>query len=315
MGFPFAKLQGAGNDFVVVEGSGREWSALAPALCDRRRGAGGDGVLVALPSERADVRMQMFNPDGTEDECGNGLRCLALYAVRRGLVSGPEFRVETLSGVKAVRVHSPTPADGGGGRGPAAGRERAVETAATKAGSLPAETAGFRAGAGSGDEVQVTADMGRARLEPASVPVLWTGETALDLALPVDGETLRASALSTGTAHTVIWGIPDEARFQRLSPLIEHHPLFPERTSVMWAEAEGPDRARVRIWERGAGETLACGTGACAVAVAGLLSGRTGREVRVECRGGVLRVEVSEGLELRLTGPAAWVYEGEWRGS
>jgi diaminopimelate epimerase len=266
---PFWKMHGAGNDFVVVEGKSHDWSALAPVLCNRRSGVGADGVLVALPTDGADVRMRMFNPDGTEDECGNGLRCLALYAVRRGLVARAEFAIRSLSGVKAARVESE---------------------------DLP--------------EASVTIDMGRARLEPAAVPVLVPGPDALDLSIDVDGETLHASALSTGTAHTVIFEMPDEARFQRLSPRLEHHPLFPERTSVLWTVVEAPDRARVRIWERAAGETLACGTGACAVAAAAHLTGRTGPRVAVTSRGGTLVVQVGLDLTLRMTGPAAIVYEG-----
>lgn len=263
-------MQGAGNDFVVVSGEEEDWSALAPALCDRRSGAGADGVLAALPSAAADVRMRMYNPDGTEDECGNGVRCLALYALRKGLVSSREFRMETLSGVKRI----------------------ALEETPTGA--------------------RVTAGLGAPRLEPRQVPVLVEGCDALGIRLPVDGEVLQAHALSTGTAHTVIFEIPDEERFQRLSPLIEHHPLFPERTSIMWTEITGPDQARVRIWERGAGETLACGTGAAAVAVAARLLGKTGPRVAVASRGGTLEIEIDEGLSLTQTGPAAVVYEGRW---
>lgn len=266
----FSKMQGAGNDFIVVEGEAEDWAALAPRLCARHFGIGSDGLLVALPSDRADVRMRMYNPDGTEDECGNGLRCLALYAARRGLAPGNRFQVETLSGVKRVEVRS------------------------------------------TGGEAQVTAQMGQAELRPERAPVLLAGPDALGYGLEVAGERLEAFTLSTGTTHTVLFEMPDEERFQRLSPLLEHHPLFPERTTVLWTEITGPDEARVRIWERGAGETLACGTGACAVAAAAVLTGRTGREVAVTSRGGTLRVRVAEDLSLTLTGPAAFVFEGVW---
>ena len=269
MQLPFTKMQGAGNDFVVVSGERSDWSELAVRLCCRRRGVGADGLLVALPSARAVVRMRMFNPDGTEDECGNGLRCLALYAFERRTVSGPEFSVETLSGVKTAQV-----------RPEGAGRAR------------------------------VTVDLGRASLEPASVPILFSGENALDVPLEGGGEILRVHALSTGTAHTVLFEMPDEERFGRLSPLLEHHPAFPERTSGMWTEVESPERVRIRIWERGAGETLACGTGAAAVAVAAHLSGRTGRRVEVHSGGGTLLIEVSPDLAIRKTGPAVLVFEG-----
>lgn len=270
MPLPFTKMQGAGNDFVVVRGDDHDWSALAPTLCSRRTGVGADGVLAALPSDRADVRLRMFNPDGTEDECGNGLRCLALYARRRGLVAGDSFRVETLSGIKAVRVQD----------GPA--------------------------------EALVTAGMGRAVLLPERVPVRVEGERALGFPLVVAGRMLELHALSTGTTHTVIFHMPDDEEFREVSPRLETHPLFPERTTVMWAALEGAGLAHVRIWERGAGETLACGTGACAVAVAAYLSGRAGPRLRVRSRGGTLEVEVGAELELRMTGPAAEVYEGTW---
>jgi diaminopimelate epimerase len=270
MRIPFSKMQGAGNDFVVVTGDERDWAALATEVCDRRAGAGADGVLVALPSAGADVRMRMYNPDGTEDECGNGLRCLALYACSRGLVKARRFTVETLSGVKEVAV------------------------------------------SGGEAEALVAAEMGWASLDPADVPAHLPPWSAEGAALDVGGEMLRVHALSTGTAHAVIFGIPDEVRFQRLSPLIEHHPAFPERTSVMWTELLDEAHARVRIWERAAGETLACGTGACAVAAAAHVTGRAGRRLEVASRGGVLTVDVGPGLALRMTGPAAFVYEGVW---
>ncbi len=264
-------MHGAGNDFVVVTGDSHDWTALAPRLCDRHFGVGSDGILVAMPSAVADVRMRMFNPDGTEDECGNGLRCLALYARRRGLVISDTFAVETISGVKRVTV--------------------------TDEGTL----AGV-----------VTAEMGRARLDAEHVPAVGLGAQALGVPLSVGGEELVVWSFSTGTAHTVVFGIPNEERFRRLSPLLEHHPAFPERTSIMWTEVASPSSARVRIWERGAGETLACGTGACAVGVASHLAGRTGSRIEVASRGGTLTVEVSPQLDLQMTGPAAFVFEGSW---
>jgi diaminopimelate epimerase len=272
MSFPFAKMQGAGNDFVVVRGEEHNWSALAPALCNRRSGVGADGILVALPSERADVRMRMYNPDGTEDECGNGMRCLALFAATEGMVRGSRFRVETLSGIKEVELSG------------------APDGATT-----------------------VTVEMGRPDLAPSAVPVEVDGPTALGIPLEIDGETLELHVLSTGTAHTVIFEDVDDERFRRLSPQLETHQLFPERTSIMWSYPIGRDRFRIRIWERGAGETLACGTGACAVAVAAHLSGRAGSRVEVVSRGGTLIIEIADDLALRKTGPAAYVYRATWR--
>lgn len=277
MSFAFAKMQGAGNDFVVVRGEDHDWSALAPQICARHFGVGSDGILVALPSDVADVRMRMYNPDGTEDECGNGLRCLALYALAEGLVRGHAFQVETLSGVKKVSVLA----------------------------------TGIREnGAPHWKHASVTADMGAPQLAPAAIPALVDADSALGIQIEVGGETIEAHALSTGTAHTVIFEAVTEERFARLSPLLEHHTLFPERTSIMWSEPLGADRFRIRIWERGAGETLACGTGACAVATAAFLTGRADRRVEIESRGGLLNVEIGEDLSLRMTGPASFVCRG-----
>jgi hypothetical protein len=165
------------------------------------------------------------------------------------------------------------------------------------------------------DGVRVTADLRRARLEPHAIPALIGGSTALGVDIDVGGERVQVHSLSIGTAHTVIFGIPDNETFLRLSPLLEHHALFPERTSVMWTDIVGPDHVRVRIWERGVGETFACGTGAGAVAVATHLLGRAGRRVQVTSRGGTLAIDIGEGLFLRQTGPAAVVYTAEWRGA
>jgi diaminopimelate epimerase len=266
-------MHGAGNDFIVVRGEEQDWSALAPRICDRHFGIGSDGILVALPSERADVRMRMYNPDGTEDDCGNGIRCLALFAVTEGLVSGTEFQIETLSGIKQIRFE---PVSAG--------------------------------------EARVSVGMGRPSLAPASIPARWEGEHALGFPLEVEGELLDAHSVYTGTAHTVLFDQVEEDRFQRLSPLLELHPVFPERTSVLWTHPLAPDRFGVRIWERGVGETYACGTGACAVAVTAHLTGRSRRRVEVVSKGGTLTVEIADDLSLRMTGPAALVYQGTYCG-
>lgn len=273
MSFPFAKMQGAGNDFIVVRGEEQDWSALAPRICDRHFGIGSDGILVALPSEQAHVRMRMYNPDGTEDDCGNGIRCLALFAVAEGMVSGSEFQIETLSGIKEIHLEPVSPR-----------------------------------------EALVSVGMGKPSLAPASIPARWEGEHALGFPLQVDEELLDAYSVYTGTAHTVLFDRVEEARFQRLSPLLEVHPVFPERTSILWTHRLAADRFGVRIWERGVGETYACGTGACAVALTAHLTGRSGRRVEVVSRGGTLTVEIADDLSLRMTGPAAFVYRGTWCG-
>jgi diaminopimelate epimerase len=271
----FWKYQGAGNDFVLVEAgdaeSNSDWPALARQLCPRHWAVGADGLLVLSRDGERDLRMRMFNPDGTEDMCGNGLRCAALHAVERlGLPT--ELTVATLAGERRIAVRLT-----GDGR------------------------------------AEVRAEMGRADLRPAAIPMRWSGERAVDLPVSVDGTDVRLTALSTGTAHAVLFGPPPEnATFLRLSPALETHALFPERTSVLWATPEGSDGLSLRIWERGVGETLACGTGACAAAVAAVVNGLAGRQVAVRSPGGVLRVEIGPDLELTLTGPAARVFRGEW---
>lgn len=272
---PFTKMQGVGNDFVVVDARAwparENWPARAIALCDRRTGIGGDGLLVVGPSPQADVRMRMFNADGTEDMCGNGLRCVVRFAHERGLLGG-EGVVETLGGLRRVQVLAPD---------------------------------------------TFAADMGTPRFAPADLPMRLDGPgPILDVPLDVDGETLPVSVVSTGTTHTVLFveHLPDDARFSRLSPLIGHHPVFPERTSVLWTVVEGPDKLRLRIWERGVGETLGCGTGACAAAVLARVQNKASSpEIAVASRGGTLRVAWPGGADdpILLTGPAEVVYTGD----
>jgi len=270
----FWKYHGAGNCFVLLEGqveAERDWPSLAQALCAAHTAVGADGLLVVLPSDAADLRMRMFNPDGSEDMCGNGLRCVALHAIERGTACGG-FRVETLAGIRRVEVISH--------------RDHRAE---------------------------IAAEMGHADLRPEVIPANLPGADARGIELEAGGTRLRATALSTGSAHCVLLGSPpSESDFQRLSPLIEHHPLFPERVSVMWTTVTGQNELQLRIWERGAGETWACGTGACAAAVAAHLDGLSGSDAAVSSRGGTLGVRIGPELELTLTGPAARVFRGIW---
>lgn len=270
---PFDKIEGAGNDFVVMEDRGQSGSVWAPALCDRNRGVGADGLLLVGRAGPGELRMRMFNPDGTEDHCGNGMRCAALFARRRSLTEADSVTLRTLAGERRLRLIAEPRTD--------------VE--------------------------QIwSAEMGQAELRPAVVPVISGGESALELEIPVRGEIVRGAALSTGTTHLVIFESPSPERFQALSPELETHPMFPDRTSVLWASVRDFESVDLRIWERGVGETLACGTGACAVAVASWLTGRTGPIVRVRSAGGVLEAAVDSDLHVRLTGPARWVYSGLW---
>ncbi len=277
----FTKMQGVGNDFIVVDGRAYrdlDWSALAIELCDRKFGIGADGLLVLDETRLADIMMRMYNPDGTPDVCGNGLRCLARYAVERGVVADDTLRMATLAGVRAARME----------------REPTGEIAA------------------------VTVSMGQPRFDPPSIPMQVVADRVIDYPLELDPDTvLPITALSTGSTHAVTFVemLPDDLRFLAISPLVENHPLFPDRTSLMWCRVEGPERLRLRIWERGVGETWGCGTGACAAAVAAILHGYAaeGTPVTVASRGGELIIRWREGEAMEMTGPAAFVFEGFYR--
>jgi diaminopimelate epimerase len=267
---PFSKMHGVGNDFVVVAEESVASLCLpdlARHLCRRRFAIGADGLLVVGQGKRHAVRMRMFNPDGTEDMCGNGLRCVAKWAVLHGLAAGSRFVVETIDGDKQVELLS----DG-----------------------------------------RVKAELGEPHFEPERVPVLAEGSPVMNLPLDTPEGVIHVTSLSTGSTHSVVFtdSLPDDERFLRDSPFIEKHPLFPQRTSVLWTVVESPSRLRVRIWERGAGETLACGTGACAAAVAAQLHGLAGESVEVYSPGGVLHVEWRPGSPVTLTGAAELVFEG-----
>ena len=274
-GLAFIKMQAVGNDFVLVDHAageevGRDWPRLAVALCDRRLGVGGDGLLVVGPSRVADARMRMFNPDGTEDMCGNGLRCVIHHAHTAGRLPATGA-IETLAGVRDYQVQA-------GGT--------------------------------------ITTGMGVPRFAPADLPMTVPGLRVFDFPLPLEDDLLCVSVVSTGTTHTVVFvdELPDEERFLRLSPRGENHPLFPERTSVLWTVAEPPNTLRLRIWERGAGETLGCGTGACAAAVLARVQGKINGvgPVAVASKGGTLHVDWAGGANdaIFLTGRAHVVYAG-----
>lgn len=273
-------MQGIGNDFVVVDGrrnSGQDWSILAIELCDRRLGIGADGLLVLDNTHLADVMMRMYNPDGTPDVCGNGLRCIARYAVEQGIVPQDTLRIATLAGVRPAQVQRN----------------------------------------GTGHVEKITVDMGLPHFEPLSIPMRVAAERIVDYPLLLEnGQVLPITALSTGTAHAVTFvdALPEDSCFFTLSPEVEEHPLFPERTSLMWCQVESPSRLRLRIWERGTGETWGCGTGACAAAVAAILHGYAapGEPLTVASRGGELTIRWQEGDPIEMTGPAEYVFEGTY---
>lgn len=285
---PFVKMQGVGNDFVVVDGrqeTTRDWSALAVTLCDRHCGVGADGLLVLDYTPKADFLMRMYNPDGTPDVCGNGLRCIARYAREYDIVPSDSMTIETLVDIRKAQIHRDT-------------------------------TGAFRS---------VTVAMGQPQFDPAVIPMIATVNPVMDYPLHLtyqttglDGKahdyTLPLTVLSTGSTHAVAFvdSLPDDSTFKTVSPLVEHHPLFPERTSLMWCLRESDTRLRLRIWERGAGETWGCGTGSCAAAVAAILHNYSppSTPITVASKGGELTIQWAPGEEISMTGPAEIVFNG-----
>ncbi|MCS7065030.1 MAG: diaminopimelate epimerase [Fimbriimonadales bacterium] len=273
---PFWKVEGVGNDFVLIEAEAvpnDDLSQLAQRLCHRPQGIGSDGLLVVGKGVHAPVAMRMFNPDGTEDFCGNGLRCVARFAYEQGYVQTPEIAIETLSGIIPVQLtlHE-------------------------------------------GQVAAITTYLPPPRFHPREIPAQVEGEVMQDSPLMVSGHELRLWAVNTGTTHSAIFTdrLPDDETFRRLSPRIETHPLFPERTSVLWAVIESPHRVHVRIWERGVGETQGCGTGAAAVAVLGRAAGWLQNPVEVRSQGGTLMVHWEPGSAIALTGPAYVRFQGTY---
>jgi len=280
----FTKMHGIGNDYVYVNGfeqDVRDPSALAKAVADRHVGIGGDGLILILPSEKADVRMRMFNADGSEAEmCGNGARCVAKYAYDHGLSKQNPMRVETGRGVLML----------------------ALDLGADKKVQL------------------VTVDMGEPILDLPAIPVdaakLVKGQRKNEYRFPVNqsNELLEATFVSMGNPHAVIY-TPDVKRIEidRVGPVIENHKAFPRRINVHWVQVHDEEEVTMRTWERGSGVTLACGTGACAVCVAGALTGRTSREITAHLPGGDLHLEWREAdNHVYMTGPATEVFSGEW---
>jgi diaminopimelate epimerase len=274
---PFVKMHGCANDYVVVDGAPRtDPAGLARASCDRRTGVGADGLLLVLPPSsagRADARMRMFNPDGSESEmCGNGLRCLGKFLFDRKRV-GRAFRIETAAGVSAMQVEA-TAADG-----------RASD---------------------------LSVEIGVPEFARARVPVAGDGGPMVDEPFELAGRSLKLSALRLGNPHAVVF-VDDVDRFpvSSVGPAIERDPRFPERINVSFVQATGPDELRQRTWERGVGETLACGSGATAAAIVARRVRRFGADVRLHLRGGDLAVHwEGEGKVASLRGPAVEVFEG-----
>ena len=279
----FTKMHGIGNDYVYVDcvrsKPPADPAALARAISDRHTGVGSDGLILICPSERADARMRMFNADGSEAEmCGNGVRCVAKFVHDHGIATKPQLKIETGRGVL----------------------------------TLDLEVAG-------GKVSRVRVNMGEPILEAEKIPTTLPGDPPVDADLVAGGVTLAATCVSMGNPHAVVY-VGDEYftpgerdLVAELGPKIEHHAAFPRRVNAHFVKVHSPSEVTMRTWERGSGITLACGTGACAVCVAGVLTGRTGRKIVAHLPGGDLELEWREADNcVYMTGPAAEVFTGEW---
>jgi diaminopimelate epimerase len=269
----FWKMHGLGNDFIVVDNrnekvSDAEATELARKLCERRFSVGADGLLLVSNSAVADVKMRIFNADGSEAEmCGNGIRCFAKYCYENSVVRKNELTVETLAGIKRAWL--------------------TVENELV---------------------VSVMVDMGAPVLERGKIPMIGQG-TCINEDLQVNGENYKVTCLSVGNPHCVVFvDALDDFPVELVGLKIENNSLFPKKTNVEFAQVLNSKELKVRVWERGCGETLACGTGACAAVVAGNLLQKVGGKVTVHLLGGDLEVEYAE--RLFLSGPAVKVFEG-----
>lgn len=271
---PFWKMEGAGNDLVFLDALERpipDPAETAKALCRRSFGVGADGLMLAEVSETVAAKIRMFNPDGTEDFCGNGMRCAAAWLVLTGHAPEGSVALESPKGFHRAEVAKASPR-----------------------------------------VCQVSVDLVKPRFAPADVPVDLPVPEALNYDLDVDGQALRVSSVSLGTAHTVVFvdDPPSDEEFLRISPKIETHPAFPERTSVLWVVLAAPERLEMRIWERHVGETLACGTGACAAHAVAHRLGLAGETAEIAAPGGTLRSHWDGQSPARSIGPARCVFRG-----
>ncbi len=272
----FTKMHGLGNDYVYVNcfvEYVREPGSLARFVSDRHFGIGSDGLILICPSEKADFRMEIFNADGSRAEmCGNGIRCLAKYVYEQGMTKKKELQIETLAGIRRLWLQT------------------------------------------TGNLVdQVTVDMGYPVLQADKIPIISENSRVIMEKITIHQTDYQMTGVSMGNPHAVIYvnrvkGID----INRMGPEFEYHGRFPRRINVEFAEVLGRNSLRVRVWERGAGETMACGTGACAAVVASVLNDLTERQVSVQLKGGELTVLWSdEDGKVYMTGPAETVYNGE----
>ncbi|NBI98603.1 diaminopimelate epimerase [Lachnospiraceae bacterium] len=273
----FTKMQGLGNDYVYVncfEEKVARPSETAVRVSDRHFGIGADGLILIKPSEKADFEMEMYNADGSRGEmCGNGIRCVAKYVYDYGLTDQTHISIETLGGIKYLDLIVEE------------GRVRLVKV-----------------------------DMGSPVLEAEQIPIIGLGNRVLDEPIRVDDMEYRITGVSMGNPHGVVF-LEDvkNLEIEKIGPLFEHHECFPNRINTEFVHVLDRHMAEMRVWERGSGETLACGTGACAVAVACVLNGYTEEEVTVKLLGGELQIRWDrEKDRVYMTGPAEVVFDGEW---
>ncbi|HUF53193.1 MAG TPA: diaminopimelate epimerase [Dehalococcoidia bacterium] len=275
----FTKMHGAGNDFLIVESSGeeRDWPGIAQAMCHRNLGVGADGLMLLLPSDEADFRMRLFNADGSEAEVsGNGVRCLIKYAVERGIAAATNGRVT----IEAIHD------------------------------TLEAQV--FMEG---GKVARSRLSMGPPHFAPDEIPVRTdAGPPVLDFPINVNGSTIPVSCVSMGNPHAVVFLAEDPSNYplEHVGPLVENHVAFPARVNFGAAYVASRERMDVRVWERGAGETLACGSGCCAAMVLAHVKGLVDNKVDVTQPGGLLTIEWNGRDDVYLTGPAEFVFDGDW---
>lgn len=274
----FTKMQGLGNDYVYVNGFEERIenpSEMAVKVSNRNFGVGSDGLILINPSEKADFEMEMYNADGSRGEmCGNGIRCVAKYVYDYGLTDKTHISVETLGGIKYLDL--------------------TVED---------------------GKVVLVRVDMGSPILTPAQIPVIADEAEAVAVPILVDETEYQMTCVSMGNPHAVVFMDDIEhLEIEKIGPKFEHHERFPNRVNTEFVKVLDRQTASMRVWERGSGETLACGTGACAVAVACILGGYTENKVTVKLLGGDLLIEWDrEQNKIYMTGPAAVVFDGVWK--
>lgn len=271
-------MQGLGNDYVYVNCFREKIadpSRLAVKISDRHFGVGSDGLILINPSDKADFEMEMYNADGSRGEmCGNGIRCVAKYVYDYGLTDQTSISVETLGGIKYLDL---TVKDG--------------------------------------KAVLVKVNMGKPELSPEKIPVVSAGEKVVDEPIDVDGQNYRMTCVSMGNPHAVVYVDCDVRNLplEEIGPKFENHERFPNRVNTEFVRVLDRRTVEMRVWERGSGETLACGTGACAVAVSCVLNGLTEDEVTVKLLGGDLQIKWDREKDtVFMTGPAEVVFDGEW---